>query len=438
MRQIHAPRLPRRRQPKNDPGCDRNRQREQHHRPVNRQVVEPRQALRNQPQQKSFHAEQNHQPRHSPQQRKQQALSQQLPHQPFACRSQRLTHRHLPRSRAGPCQQQIRHIHAADQQHQRHRAQQQDQRLPNVAYHVFLQRYQSHRPPAVGWIIVRKLLPQRSHPRVQLALRRCHRDPRLQAPDRFQGRPQTAVRGRSRIRRKTRRRPHFGVPLAHGSPRVAKTRRHHPDDPVQIVVPAQTSSHYVRIAPVSPLPQPVTDHRLQREPRSLILRIERVPQLRLHTQHRKIRRRHPLILSPRWLRCTRQVHRPENLQHSILKNSRTLQIFKLRNRDTRVRNARARQIVLDPHQFLRVRKPQRMQQRRIHQAENRRCRPDPQRHRQNRNRRKARRLRQHAQRVAQILNQVFKERQPLLRVVILSHCPHPSELQHRLPPRLHG
>ncbi len=192
----------------------------------------------------------------------------------------------------------------------------------------------------------------------------------------------------------------------------------------------------MRIAPETPLPQPISDHHIQREPRRLILRIERVPQLRFHPQHRKIPRRHPLILNPRWLRCTRQIHRPEHLQHNILKNSRTLQILKLRNRDARVRRARARQIVFDPHQFLGVRIPQRMQQRRVDQAENRRRRSDPQRHRQNRNRRKARRLRKHAQRVAQILNQVFTERQPLLGVIILSHCPHPAEPQHRLAPRL--
>ena len=215
-----------------------------------------------------------------------------------------------------------------------------------------------------------------------------------------------------------------------------KTRRHHPDHPIQIVVPPQTSSHNVRIAPESPLPQPVTDHHIQREPRRLILRIERLPQLRFHPQHRKIRRRHPLILHPRWLRCTRQVRRPENLQHNILKNSRTLQIFKLRNRDARVGSARTRQIVLDAYQFLRVRIGQRMQQRRIDQAENRRGRADPQGHRQNRDSRKPRRLGQHAYREARVLQQVFKKRQPLLCVVILSHCPHPSELHHRLPPCL--
>ena len=77
-----------------------------------------------------------------------------------------------------------------------------------------------------------------------------------------------------------------------------------------------------------------------------------------------------------------------------------------------------------------------MQQRRIDQAENRRGRADPQRHRQNRDSRKPRRLGQHADREARVLQQVFKKRQPLLCVVILSHCPRPSELHHRLPPCL--
>ncbi len=163
----------------------------------------------------------------------------------------------------------------------------------------------------------------------------------------------------------------------------------------------------MRIAPESALPQPVSDHYVQREPRRLVLRIERVPELRLHSQHRKISRRHPFVLNPRRLRCTRQVRRPENHRHNVLKNSRTLQILPLRNRDTRVRGTRAWQIILDAYQFLRVRIGQRMQQRGVDQAENRRRRSDPQRHRQNRNEREPRRFAQHAQAKMQILKDVL-------------------------------
>jgi hypothetical protein len=77
-----------------------------------------------------------------------------------------------------------------------------------------------------------------------------------------------------------------------------------------------------------------------------------------------------------------------------------------------------------------------MQQRRIDQAENRRGRADSQGHRQNRDSRKPRRLGQHAYREARVLQQVLKKRQPQLCMVILSHCPHPSELHHGLPPCL--
>ena len=213
MRQIQPACLPRGSQAEDDAGGHRGGQGEQQNGPVDRYVVEPRQAFRNHAQQESFRAEQNRQTSRSTQQRKQQALGQQLPHQPLARRSQRLANRHLASSGAGPRQQQIRHVHAPNQQHQSHRAQQQHQRLANIADHVFLQRHQPHLPLAVRRIIVRKLFLQRSNQRVHLALRRLNRQSRLQSRDGVLKVARIAGRGRRRRGGKTRRRPQLRIPL---------------------------------------------------------------------------------------------------------------------------------------------------------------------------------------------------------------------------------
>jgi hypothetical protein len=84
-----------------------------------------------------------------------------------------------------------------------------------------------------------------------------------------------------------------------------------------------------------------------------------------------------------------------------------------------------------------MRIPQRMQQRRVDQAEDRRGRSDAQRHGQNRNGGKARRLRKHTQRVAQVLHKILEEWKPLLGVIHLADRAQPAELQHRLTPRFH-
>src|SRR5260370_1031336 len=71
----------------------------------------------------------------------------------------RLADCHLARPRAGAREHQIRHVHAADEQDQSHGAQQQKQRLANVANDGLFQWHQPHGPRALRRVIGWKLVP---------------------------------------------------------------------------------------------------------------------------------------------------------------------------------------------------------------------------------------------------------------------------------------
>ena len=80
-----------------------------------------------------------------PSERKKQALRSAIADISRAPRgAERLTDGHFASTRAGARQQKIRHVDAANQQHQPHGAKQQNQRLTDVADHAFLQRHQTH------------------------------------------------------------------------------------------------------------------------------------------------------------------------------------------------------------------------------------------------------------------------------------------------------
>src|SRR5579859_5594896 len=141
----------------NHAGSQRSAKREKQNAPVNRYFVEPRQTFGQDSQQRRLGEEENRDAGQPTEQRKQQTLGQQLTHQPRRGGSQRLPNRHFAASCAGARKKQVRNIHAADQQDQSHSAQQQYQRLVNIAYHAFLERHQAQRPPGLQRVIVGKL-----------------------------------------------------------------------------------------------------------------------------------------------------------------------------------------------------------------------------------------------------------------------------------------
>jgi hypothetical protein len=102
----------------------------------------------------------------SAEQRKEHALGEQLSNQAGACGAERLANSHFASSCASASEQQIRDVHAADEQDQAHGAEQKNQRLANVADHRLRERHEAHFPSALQWIIVRVVFLQRRDQRV--------------------------------------------------------------------------------------------------------------------------------------------------------------------------------------------------------------------------------------------------------------------------------
>jgi len=242
--------------------------------------------------------------------------------------------------------------------------------------------------------------------------------------------------GRAIVPGKAQSRPNLGVPFLLRSARIVKAGRHHPDDMKEVVVQAQILAQNPRVGAEDPFPQTVADDHFQVEPWRLIVGIEPAAQFRLDSQQGKIAWPYAFVGNPHRLGCTRQIRRSASNRRHKLEDSGAFQIFPLRHRHGDVPGAYARLIHFDPHQFIRLRIRQRMQQRGIHHPEDRRRRSNAQSHRHNRNRREARRLHQHAQRVARVLQQILHQRQPPFRVILFPHCLHRAKLQHRLAARL--
>src|SRR5438132_460177 len=93
---------------------------------VNRNFIEPRHVVGQEPQQKSLGAEKNRQAGDSAEQGEKHALGQQLPHQTRPRGTERLAKGYFASSRAGAREQEISNIDAADQQDQSHGPKQQN------------------------------------------------------------------------------------------------------------------------------------------------------------------------------------------------------------------------------------------------------------------------------------------------------------------------
>src|SRR6266436_6467695 len=126
MSQIEATGMQGRSETENQACNERASESEKQNTPANRNVIQPREALRHKPQQKPFRAEENRQTRYSAEQGEQHALGQQLPQQTHSRGPERLAKGHFASSRAGAREQEIGNIDAADQQDQSHGGKQQN------------------------------------------------------------------------------------------------------------------------------------------------------------------------------------------------------------------------------------------------------------------------------------------------------------------------
>ena len=92
--------------------------------------------------------------------REQEALGHEMTNETSAAGAERAPHRHLlaPAERAR--QQQVGDVGAGDQQHERDGAEQDGERAPHFADHLFLQRHDAERQAAVGRIELWMIAPQ--------------------------------------------------------------------------------------------------------------------------------------------------------------------------------------------------------------------------------------------------------------------------------------
>ena len=189
-------------------------------------------------------------------------------------------------------------------------------------------------------------------------------------------------------------------------------RRHDADHAIQVVVQPQAFAANIRIGPESPLPKTVADETFQSKSGRLILWIKRLAQLRFHVQQRKIIRRHVKKADAFGLGRAREVHVPAPQRRNVGKNAGAPKILPFRHGHSHVPRAHAGKIILDADELVRLRVRQRVQQCRIDDAENRRCRSDAQGNRQHSDGGEAGRLAQHAQTVADVLPEVLAPQPP--------------------------
>src|SRR5258708_24045046 len=112
--------------PKDSSGWDRDGESKPEHAPVDRYVVQVREALWNQPHQEFPGEEENRKAGDPAKQEKQQALGKELADEPHSLRSQSLPNRNLTTSQTGAGKQEIGDVDAADQHDQTYRADQQN------------------------------------------------------------------------------------------------------------------------------------------------------------------------------------------------------------------------------------------------------------------------------------------------------------------------
>ena len=159
------------------PVAERNAEREGHHGPVDFDILQSRNVAR-------IHAAHHikadfgdGQAGGAAEGRQQNTLGEQLPHQPLPAGAQSRPDGDLLLAPRRAREQQVRHIGAGDQQHQRHRPHQHEQGAAHVSHHLLLQADHVHAERLVALV----LLADASGNHVDVRLRLPHRNSRLQA-----------------------------------------------------------------------------------------------------------------------------------------------------------------------------------------------------------------------------------------------------------------
>ncbi len=183
-----------------------------------------------------------------------QALGQPLPDQPAPARSEGGADRHFLAAREPLGEQEARHVRAGDQEDERDRPREDEQGRTHAAHHRLLQRLDVHGDARVRLGTLRLEAPGHH---AQLGPGLLQGRPRAQAPEH----PQEAAMARFRLRREDERRPQ----LRGRGPerREPEAGRHHARDHVALAVEDERLPDQAGIGAESPLPEAVAQDDLR-------------------------------------------------------------------------------------------------------------------------------------------------------------------------------
>jgi hypothetical protein len=336
-------------------------------------------------------------------------------------RTECLANRDLADASAGPGQQQIGNVDAADEENQAHRAEEQNERLANAADDHFAERNHAYRPLGLRRIVFRILLLQRFNQRIEVRLCGGDGETGLEPCEDHSMQTQSAPRRRVRQTGIAIAEPQFRILLVAGRALIAKSARHDAHDAIPVVVEAQGPADDVPVGSELPSPEPVADDDLEVEAGSGVVRVEGAAQLRVCAEGGEVIRRDSLEVEAQRPRAAGEGHVGAGAgdRHG-LEDAGTLHVSPLRDGHADRLRADAGQIVFEAHQFAGVWVRQWAQQRRIDHTEDGSGGADAERNGGDRNERETGGAHQHAHCVAQIEEQVFEQGQALLGVVTLA------------------
>ncbi len=242
----------RRYQAEQQTGAERQEQREADDRQIERHLIQARHrdAVRDQDEQSAMERDGQGEAGQSSRRTEQQAFRQHHPQQPPALGPKRGAQAQLALASRAPRKQEIGHVDAGDQQHQAHRAGEDQQRRADLLHGQLVNRHHAHRP---GGVALRHFRFELRGNRLHLVGGLLHRHTVAQPRHRMR---RAAARRRAQpLQRPAVRHQEIG-PLALDR----ESRRHHADDRARARVGGERHAQHVRPSAEPRLPEFVADH----------------------------------------------------------------------------------------------------------------------------------------------------------------------------------
>ncbi len=348
-----------------DPGDDGDREREQHHARVDRDLVGARHLAGQQRRGGGKRGASEQEPDDPAGDRQRQRFDDELLEHAAAAGAERRTNRQLlaPAERSG--EQQVADVGARDQQHEDDRAQQHAQRRSHLADDQLLQRNDGRTPAGV---LLRILTLQLQRDVRHLRFRPREVDTGFHAGDHrivvvVAHRPIGVLEGD--------RHPQIAVGDAPG--RHRKGGRHHTDDGVRLAVERERAADGVGRAAEMALPESGAEHHDMAAPRRVLFREEHAAEKRLGANGLEEPVAHGAGDDGFRAAAAGQRERTESIQRHAIEEARVaLPVVEIRGGHREARHPgkrRLRRHVKDAHQPIRLVERQRSQQHRVDDAE---------------------------------------------------------------------